>query len=94
MVAGYRFGGERIEISVGAFNGKIDKVGGDNAIDSVVASIVAQPFEALMVGASYTSNLASSDTFSEFVIDPIDDLSAAWSAFVNFQFFERFKFIG
>lgn len=92
-VAGYRFGGERIEISVGAFNGKIDKVGGDNAIDSVVASIVAQPFEALMVGASYTSNLASSDTFSEFVIDPIDDLVGAWSAFVNFQFFERFKFI-
>lgn len=94
VVAGYRFGDERIEISVGAFNGKIDNVGGDNAIDSVVASIVAQPFEALMVGASYTSNLASSDTFSEFVVDPIDDLVGGWSAFVNFQFFERFKFIG
>ena len=94
VVAGYRFGGEMIEISVGAFNGKIDKVGGDNAIDSVVASIVAQPFEALMVGASYTSNLASSDTFSEFVVDPIDDLVGGWSAFLNFQFFERFKFIG
>jgi hypothetical protein len=94
VVAGYRFGGEMIEISVGAFNGKIDNVGGDNAIDSVVASIVAQPFEALMVGASYTSNLASSDTFSEFVVDPIDDLVGGWSAFFNFQFFERFKFIG
>lgn len=93
VVVGYRFGGEMVDVSVGAFNGRVDKVGDDNTIDSVVASIVAQPFDALMIGASYTSNLASSDAFSEFVIDPIDDLVGGWSAFVNFQFFERFKFI-
>lgn len=94
VVVGYRFGGEMIEVSVGAFNGRVDKVGDDNTIDSVVASIVAQPFAALMIGASYTSNLASSDAFSEFVIDPIDDLVGGWSAFVTFQFLERFKVIG
>lgn len=93
VVVGYRLGGEMVDVSVGAFNGRVDKTGDDNTIDSVVASIVAQPFDALMIGASYTSNLASSDAFSEFVIDPIDDLVGGWGAFVNFQFFERFKFI-
>ncbi|MBC2744993.1 MAG: LbtU family siderophore porin [Desulfosarcina sp.] len=95
VVAGYRFGGEMIDVSVGAFNGKIDKAGDDDAIDSVVASIVAQPFEAFMIGASYTSNLASSDAFSEvFEVDEVDDLVGGWSAFVTFQFLERFKLIG
>lgn len=46
------------------------------------------------IGASYTSNLASSDTFSEFVNAPIDDLVGGWSAFVTFQILERFKIIG
>jgi len=46
------------------------------------------------IGASYTSNLASSDTFSEFVNEPIDDLVGGWSAFVTFQILERFKIIG
>ncbi|MCB2146765.1 MAG: LbtU family siderophore porin [Deltaproteobacteria bacterium] len=93
VVAGYRFGGEMVDVSVGAFNGRVDKVGDDNTIDSIVASIVAQPLDALMIGASYSSNLASSDNFSEFVIDPVDDLVGGWSAFVNFRFLERFKFI-
>ncbi|MDX2446107.1 MAG: hypothetical protein QNK29_02775 [Desulfobacterales bacterium] len=39
-------------ISVGAFNGKIDKVGEDDTIDSVVVSIAARPFEKVMIGAS------------------------------------------
>ena len=43
MVAGYRFGGEVIDFSVGVFNGKIDEVGDDDTIDSFVASIVAEP---------------------------------------------------
>jgi hypothetical protein len=94
VVGGYRFGDTMVDVSIGAFNGKIDQAGDDDAIDSVVASIVAQPVAALMVGASYTSNLASSDTFSEWVNDPIDDLVDGWSAFVTFQILERFKLIG
>ena len=59
-VAGYRFGGEMVDVSVGAFNGEIDEAGKDNQIDSVVAAVAAQPFEFLMAGISYTSNLAAS----------------------------------
>lgn len=94
VVAGYRLGGEMVDFSVGAFNGKIDKARDDNAIDSFVASVTAQPFEMMMIGASYTSNLASSDTFSEFVNGPIEELVSGWSAFVTFQILERFKIVG
>lgn len=93
-VAGYRLGGEMIDLSVGAFNGKIDEAGDDNTIDSVVAAVVAKPLEELMVGVSYTSNLASADAFSEQVIGPVADLVGGFSAFVTVEWLERFKFIG
>ena len=101
-VAGYRFGGEMVDVSVGAFNGEIDEAGKDNEINSFVAAVAAQPFEFLMAGISYTSNLASSDTFQEFVVDtdgsgdpgPLADLVGGWSAFVTVEFLERFKIIG
>jgi hypothetical protein len=101
-VAGYRFGGEMVDVSVGAFNGEIDEAGKDNEINSFVAAVAAQPLEFLMVGISYTSNLASSDTFQEFVVDsdgsgdpgPLNDLVGGWSAFVTVEFLERFKLIG
>jgi hypothetical protein len=63
-VAGYRFGGEMIDLSVGAFNGDIDEAGEDNHIDSFVAAVTVQPLAFLMAGISYTSNLAASDSFS------------------------------
>jgi hypothetical protein len=95
-VAGYRFGGEMVDISVGAFNGRAKKMGKDEAIDSFVGSIVVSPFENLRLGASYTSNLAGSDTFNTVVVDPdnLDSLVGGWSAFVSFKFLERFKVIG
>lgn len=96
VVAGYRFGGETVDISVGAFNGRAQEVGDDDAIDSFVASVAVNPMEGLMFGASYTSNLAGSDTFNEFVVDPdnLDSLVGGWSAFASFEFLERFKMIG
>jgi hypothetical protein len=94
-VAGYRFGGEMVDVSLGAFNGEIDEAGKDNEINSFVAAVAAQPFEFLMVGISYTSNLASSDTFQEFVVvDGLNDMVGGWSAFVTVEFLERFKLIG
>ncbi|MFO7556197.1 MAG: LbtU family siderophore porin, partial [Desulfobacterales bacterium] len=59
-------------------------------------SIVVNPFENLMFGASYTSNLAGSDSFNEAVVDPdnLDSLVGGWSAFVSFKFLGRFKLIG
>lgn len=96
VVAGYRYGGEMVDVSVGAFNGRAKKIGKDDAIDSFVGSIVVNPFENLMLGASYTSNLAGSDSFSEAVVDKdnLDSLVGGWSAFLTFEFLERFKVIG
>jgi hypothetical protein len=95
-VAGYRFGGEMVDVSVGAFNGSAKESGKDDIIDSFVGSIVVNPFEKLIFGASYTSNLAGSDTFNTVVMDPdnLDSLVGGWSAFVTFEFLERFKLIG
>lgn len=95
VVAGYRFGGDMIDVAVGAFNGKINAVGDDDAVDSFVARLVAQPVEALMVGVSYTSNIGSSDTFSEFfTADEVAELVGGWSTFATLTLFDRFKLIG
>ena len=96
VVAGYRCGGEMVNVSVGAFNGRAKKIGKDDVIDSFVGSIAVNPFEGLMLGASYTSNLAGSDSFSEAVMDTdnLDSLVGGWSAFLTFEFLERFKVIG
>ncbi|MBR9986536.1 MAG: LbtU family siderophore porin, partial [Desulfosarcina sp.] len=96
VVAGYRFGGETADLSVGAFNASAREAGDDDdVIDSFVASVALNPLEGLMVGASYTSNLAGSDTFNEFVVDPdnLDSLVGGWSAFVSLAFMERFNVI-
>lgn len=95
-VAGYRFGGEMVDVSVGAFNGNAQKSGKDDTINSVVGSIFVNPVENLIFGASYTSNLASSDSFNAVVVDPdnLDSLVGGWSAFLSFTFLERFKLIG
>jgi hypothetical protein len=96
VVAGYRYGGEMVDVSVGAFNGRAKKIGKDDVIDSFVGSIAVNPFEGMMLGASYTSNLAGSDSFSEAVVDTnnLDSLVGGWSAFLTFEFLERFKVIG
>jgi hypothetical protein len=96
VVAGYRFGGEMVDVSVGAFNGRAKESGKDDLINSFVGSIVVSPIESIKFGASYTSNIASSDSFSEAVVDPdnLDSLVGGWSAFVTFEFLERFKLIG
>jgi hypothetical protein len=101
-VAGYRFGGEMIDLSVGAFNGDIDEAGEDNHIDSFVAAVTVQPLAFLMAGISYTSNLAASDSLQEGVVDadgsgeagPLTDLVGGWSAFVTVELLGRFKVIG
>jgi hypothetical protein len=100
VVAGYRFGGEMVDLSLGVFNGRVQEAGDDDAIDSYVASLAVNPFEGLAFGASYTSNLAGSNAFSEEAMenaaDPenLESLVAGWSAYVTWQFLDRFKLIG
>ncbi|WP_372684002.1 LbtU family siderophore porin [Desulfosarcina sp.] len=97
-VAGYRIGGERVDLSVGAFKGEIDKAGDDDAIDSFVAAITAHPLDFLMAGVSYTSNLASSDSLSAVIEEngttELTDRVGGWSAFLTIEYLDRFKLIG
>jgi hypothetical protein len=51
-VAGYRFGGDAVEVSAGVFNGRVDEVGDDDTISSFVGAVVVSPAEGFMVGAS------------------------------------------
>ena len=99
VVAGYRIGDEMIDLSAGVFKGKIGEAGEDDTIDSFVFAVAVQPVAFLMAGVSYTSNLASADTFFDEAIDEIgvselNDRVGAWSAFVTVEFLERFKLIG
>jgi hypothetical protein len=96
IVAGYRFGGELVDISLGFFNGEAQETGDDNVIDSFVASVAVNPFKGLMFGVSYTSNLAASDAFSEVMVDTdnLQSLVAGWSAYTSYEFWDRFKLIG
>jgi len=99
VVAGYRFGDERVDFSAGLFNGKIDQAGDDDTIDSFVLSVTAKPLDVLTAGVSYTSNLASADAFFEDAIDGVgvtelQDLVGGWSAFVNVDVLDRFMIIG
>jgi len=95
LVAGYRLGGEMVDISMGVFNGRAKGTGDDDAIDSFVAGIAARPVKTLLCGVSYTSNLGGSDAFNEFLVDAdnLDSQVGGWSAFASLQFLERFKLI-
>ncbi|OEU67323.1 MAG: hypothetical protein BBJ57_08150 [Desulfobacterales bacterium PC51MH44] len=93
LVGGYRFGGEMVDIAVGAYNGKTKKFDSDNTISNFVGSIVVAPKEGIMVGASYTSNLAAADSFADLVQTDLNDFVGGWSAFVTASFF-KIKLIG
>ena len=97
VVAGYRFGGEMFDISVGAYNGRVKEIGKDDKISNFVGAVVVSPFENIMFGASYTSNLASANAFSEQVTDASNNISSfvgGYSAFATASFLDRFKVIG
>jgi hypothetical protein len=94
VVAGYRLGGQLVDISAGVFNGRAKETG-DDTIDSFVAAVTVQPMESVLFGASYTSNLASSNALSEELADAdnLDSLVGAWSAFASVEFLERYYLI-
>jgi hypothetical protein len=97
VVAGYRVGGQMVDFSAGVFNGRASETGDgdDNRIDSFVAGVTVQPLESVLFGASYTSNLASSNALSEVLADAddLDSLVGAWSAFASVEFLERYYLI-
>jgi hypothetical protein len=102
LVGGYRFNGEMVDLSVGAFNGRTKEINADDHIANVVAAVVVSWQENLLFGASYTSNLAAADTTAEFITDVDGDgennniagFVGGWSAFATVTFLERGKLIG
>ena len=95
LVGGYHFGKERVDASVGLFNGRVNEIDSDDAIDNLVASVKVKPFENLELGVSYISNLASSDAFSEQMTreEGISSYVSGWGAFASFSFLDRFRLI-
>jgi len=99
-VAGYRFGSDTYDISVGAFNGKAPKANSDSTIANIVASFAGAPVKWLTFGASYTSNLAAADGLNDnltrdFDTDGTNDVQryvGGWSAFATAAFM-KFKLI-
>ena len=68
-MGGYRFLAERLDLSMGVFNGRIKEIGRDDTISNFVGAIVMKPVKGARFGASYTSNLAASDSMSGVVTD-------------------------
>jgi len=95
VVAGYRLGGQLVDLSAGLFNGRANEAGDDDTIDSFVAAVTVQPMESVLFGASYTSNLASSNALSEVLVDAddLDSLVGGWSVFASVEFLERYYLI-
>ncbi|MBU4053430.1 MAG: LbtU family siderophore porin [Proteobacteria bacterium] len=102
VVAGYTLADDRMDFSLGGFNGKAGKKGQEDTMDGFVAGFTARLLENVTFGVSYTSSLASADAFSEAVtdrdedgeIDPVENLVGGWSAFVTLYFAERFTVMG
>ncbi|KJS31895.1 MAG: hypothetical protein VR64_10260 [Desulfatitalea sp. BRH_c12] len=90
VVIGYRTGGGWVDISLGAFNGKIEETGSDDHISNLVGRIAVTPFENFALGVSYTSNLAAADAFADHVISgEVRDDVGGWSVFATATVFER-----
>jgi len=101
VVGGYRFGGEMVDISAGVFNGRAKETGKDDKISNFVGAVVVSPFENIMFGASYTSNLAAAnalydqtDSDGDGTPDSISSFVGGYSAFATASFLDRFKVIG
>jgi hypothetical protein len=94
VVIGYRPGGEWVDISAGAFNGKTEEAGADDHIADFVGRIVVAPLEGIRFGASYTSNLAAADSLADQVLTDLNDTVAGWSVFTTVTLLERLTVIG
>ena len=96
VVVGYSFAGGTMEIAAGLFNGAVDEAGQNDKVDSIAGAVSFQPLESVMMGVSYTSNLISSDGFSEAVVTgsgTVTDMVGGWSAFIRASFLERLTVI-
>jgi len=88
LMAGFEMSG--FNLSAYIFNGEVEETGDDeNQIDSFGAdahySYESEPNElALMIGASYLSNLADTDGISDALpTDKLEDLVAGWAAYFS-----------
>ncbi|MFA6009196.1 MAG: LbtU family siderophore porin [Desulfobacteraceae bacterium] len=83
VVVGCRLLDEKVNLDLGIYNGKTEERGEDDTLSNYVARVTVAPMEGISFGASYTSNFASTDAFSEQVQDDLDQYVAGWSVFVS-----------
>ena len=94
LVAGWRFGGEWADLSVGAFNGDAKQAGSDNTVRDMVAGVVVRPADGFRLGVSYTSNLAAAGgLFDVLTADELSDTVGGWSIFLSAALLDRFTVI-
>ena len=94
VVVGYPFFGDMFNISLGVFNGKVEKADTDDMISDYVGRIVISPRDGIQFGASYISNLAAADAFADVVTADLDDYVAGWSVFASATLFDRLTLVG
>ena len=87
------YGIDMVDISLGLFNGDVDKVGKDNKIDDLFAAVNINPAEGISLGASYISDIADTDAdiTGEADIDAggtgfVTDIVAGYSAYFSGSF--------
>jgi hypothetical protein len=103
-IAGYH--NDMFDVNVGVFNGAVHEIGDDNKVDSFVGSATYTMPEGsinglgLMIGISYTSNMAASDSLQEAasidvhgnastVADTgLTDMTGGYSAFLHMDYMD------
>jgi len=103
IVAGYI--NDLLDLSVGAFNGDIDKTGNnDHANNFVASALFTMPEDTIpdldmIIGASYITNLADSDGLTgtdeegdQYVADTVKNYVGGFSIFVNTSFKDKVTF--
>ena len=79
---------DKVELSVGVFNGDIDESGEDDKVDDYVASLTVTPVEGISFGASYISDISDTDAeitvaFGNVSSQGNTETVAGYSAFIT-----------
>jgi hypothetical protein len=89
VVAGYRIGGETIEIAAGGFTYENENVASEDSSIEYTAAITVSPLENVRLGVSYTSQLAAAYDLANQVQTRLSGDVDAWSVFASVTLVDR-----
>jgi hypothetical protein len=89
VVAGYRIGGETIEIAAGGFTYENENVASEDSSIEYTAAITVSPLENVRLGVSYTSQLAAAYDLANQVQTRLSGDVDAWSVFACVTLVDR-----